>query len=78
MDVEQLYQVLQQSFSPDANVRNPATETIKNLKSLPGATLMLLHVVAEKQARDSFLLFVCCWLVGMCWRGWFPSCRCGR
>jgi importin-7 len=51
MDVEQLYQVLQQSFSPDANVRNPATETIKNLKTLKGATLMLLHVVAEKQAR---------------------------
>lgn len=49
MDVEQLYQVLQASFSADANIRNPATETIKNLKTLSGSTLMLLRVVAEKQ-----------------------------
>lgn len=56
MDVEQLYQVLQASFSADANIRNPATETIKNLKTLKGSTLMLLRVVAEKQARQGLQL----------------------
>ena len=51
MDVEQLHVVLQQSFSADAAVRNPAEETIRNLKNLPGAVQLLLRVVAEKQVR---------------------------
>lgn len=51
MDVEQLHQVLQQSFSPDASVRNPAEETIRNLKNLPGSVQLLLQVAAEKQVR---------------------------
>jgi hypothetical protein len=49
MDVEQLHIVLQQSFSADAAVRNPAELIIKNLKNLPGAVVLLLQVAAEKQ-----------------------------
>jgi hypothetical protein len=49
MDVEQLHVVLQQSFSPDANLRVPAEETIRNLKHIKGATTLLLQVAAEKQ-----------------------------
>ena len=51
MDVEQLHVVLQQSFSPDPNLRNPAEETIRNLKNLPGAVQLLLQVIAEKQVN---------------------------
>jgi hypothetical protein len=51
MDVEQLHIVLQQSFSADAAVRNPAELLIKNLKNLPGAVQLLLQVAAEKQVR---------------------------
>ena len=51
MDVEQLHIVLQQSFSPDSNLRVPAEETIRNLKHIKGATIMLLQVAAEKQVR---------------------------
>lgn len=51
MDVEQLHVVLQRSFSADAAVRQPAEETIKNLKNLPGSVVMLLQVAAEKQVR---------------------------
>jgi hypothetical protein len=49
MDVEKLHIVLQQSFSPDATLRDPAEETIRNLKHIKGATIMLLQVTAEKQ-----------------------------
>ncbi len=49
MDVEQLHVILQQSFSPDANLRNPAEATIRNLKHVKGSTVLLLQVVAEKQ-----------------------------
>ena len=49
MDVEQLHVVLQHSFSADAAVRNPAEETIRNLKNLAGASQLLLQVAAEKQ-----------------------------
>lgn len=49
MDVEQLHVVLQQSFSPDANLRVPAEETIRNLKHVKGSTTLLLQVAAEKQ-----------------------------
>ena len=51
MDVEQLHQVLQQSFSPDATIRKPAEDTVRNLKHLPGAVQLLLQVAAEKQVR---------------------------
>ena len=49
MDVEQLHVVLQQSFSPDANLRVPAEETIRNLKHVKGSTTLLLQVAAESQ-----------------------------
>ena len=49
MDVEQLHVVLQQSFSPDANLRVPAEETIRNLKHVPASTTLLLQVAAEVQ-----------------------------
>lgn len=60
MDVEQLHQVLQQSFSPEASARKPAEETIRNLKNLPGSTMMLLRVAAEKQVsfRRSIVMHV--------------------
>lgn len=47
--VEALHVALQQSFSPDRNVRDPAEAAIKNLKYVPGATQMLLHITEEKQ-----------------------------
>jgi hypothetical protein len=74
MDVEQLHVVLQQSFSADATVRKPAEETIRNLKNLPGAVVLLLQVAAEKQVRS---VFMCCELScvvldfnwgAVCWR----------
>jgi len=49
MNTEALHQTLQQSFSPDAALRDPAEETIKNLKHVAGATSMLLQVATEKQ-----------------------------
>lgn len=49
MDVEALHVTLQQSFSPDASLRDPAEERIRNLKHVKGATVMLLLVVSEKQ-----------------------------
>ena len=49
--VEQLHLALQQSFSPDGNVRDPAEASIKQLKFVPKATAMLLHITEEKQVR---------------------------
>ena len=51
MNVEQLHVVLQQSFSPDAAVRKPAEDTIRNLKNIQGSVQLLLQVMAEKQVR---------------------------
>ena len=53
MNVEALHVALQQSFHPDANIRNPAEKIIKNLKYVDHATVMLLQVVAEKQVRTT-------------------------
>jgi importin-7 len=58
MDVERLHVVLQQSFSPDANLRGPAEEMIRNLKHVKGSTSLLLQVAAEKQVRR--LTFLSC------------------
>lgn len=49
--VEALHVYLQQSFSPDASVRDPAEASIKHLKFVPGATSMLLAITEEKQVR---------------------------
>ncbi|KAL9179851.1 hypothetical protein ACHAXT_007821 [Thalassiosira profunda] len=49
--VEALHVALQQSFSPDAAVRDPAEERVKRLKFVPGATRMLLHITEEKQVQ---------------------------
>eukprot|EP00548_Thalassiothrix_antarctica_P003614 CAMPEP_0194146922 /NCGR_PEP_ID=MMETSP0152-20130528/22408_1 /TAXON_ID=1049557 /ORGANISM="Thalassiothrix antarctica, Strain L6-D1" /LENGTH=1062 /DNA_ID=CAMNT_0038847579 /DNA_START=36 /DNA_END=3224 /DNA_ORIENTATION=- len=51
MNVASLHVTLQQSFSPDANLRGPAELTIRNLKHVRGATVMLLQVAAEKQVQ---------------------------
>jgi len=51
MDTEALHVALQQSFSPDSNLRGPAEKTIKNLKHVKGSTSMLLRVAAEKQVQ---------------------------
>ncbi|KAL3944079.1 MAG: hypothetical protein SGBAC_001863 [Bacillariaceae sp.] len=70
MDVEQLHIVLQQSFSPDANLRVPAEETVRNLKHVKGSTTLLLQVAAEakvqfevRQAASIQLKNICreCW-----------------
>ncbi len=53
MDTEALHVALQQSFSPDANLRDPAEKAIKSLKNVKGATVMLLQVVAEKQVTST-------------------------
>ena len=55
LDVERLHVVLQQSFSPDANLRNPAETTIRNLKHLKGSTVLLLQIAAEKQVSEVFV-----------------------
>jgi hypothetical protein len=49
MDVETLHVVLQQSFSPDGNLRVPAEETIRTLKHIKGASTLLLQVAAEQK-----------------------------
>lgn len=49
--VEALHVALQQSFSPDASIRDPAEASIKHLKFVPGSTQMLLHITEEKQVR---------------------------
>jgi len=51
LDVEQLHVVLQQSFSPDSNLRVPAEATIRNLKHIKGSTVLLLQVAGEKQVQ---------------------------
>ena len=56
MDTEALHVALQQSFSPDANLRDPAEKAIKSLKNVKGATVMLLQVVAEKQVTYIIML----------------------
>ena len=48
-NVEQLHVILQQSFSPDASLRGPAEEAIRNLKNVPGSTTLLLKIAGEKQ-----------------------------
>lgn len=57
MNTEALHIVLQQSFSPDAALRDPAERTIANLKNVKGASVMLLQVAAEKQVHrhDCFI-----------------------
>ena len=47
--VEQLHVILQQSFSPDVNLRGPAEENIRNLKHVAGSTGLLLQIASEKQ-----------------------------
>jgi hypothetical protein len=49
MSVEALHITLQQSFSPDASLRDPAEHQIRNLKHFKGSTVLLLQVAAEKQ-----------------------------
>lgn len=53
MNVEALHVTLQQSFSPDANLRGPAEDIIRNLKHVKGATVMLLQVAGEKQVNST-------------------------
>lgn len=52
MNTEALHVALQQSFSPDANLRLPAEKNIKNLKNVPGAAKMLLEIATEQQVRQ--------------------------
>jgi hypothetical protein len=51
MNTENLHLALQQSFSPDPNLRLPAEKIIKELKHVDGASSMLLQITAEKQVR---------------------------
>jgi hypothetical protein len=48
-----LHIALQQSFSPDPNLRLPAEQAIKNLKHVPGSPKMLLEIANEKQVNHS-------------------------
>lgn len=59
--VEALHVALQQSFSPDSNVRDPAEAAIKNLKNVPGATNMLLHITEERQVMKFFCIIEVRW-----------------
>mmetsp|Transcript_2586 Transcript_2586/g.5551 ORF Transcript_2586/g.5551 Transcript_2586/m.5551 type:complete len:1070 (-) Transcript_2586:974-4183(-) len=69
--VEALHVALQQSFSPDSSVRDPAEASIKHLKFIPGATQMLLAITGEqlvqyevRQAASIQLKNICreCWV----------------
>ena len=60
MNVEELHQVLQQSFSPDASVRKPAEKNIRNLKHIPGAVPALLRVASEHQVGLLRVQSRCC------------------
>jgi len=51
MDTQALHVALQQSFSADASLRDPAEKAIKDLKYVKGAPCMLLQVAAEKQVQ---------------------------
>jgi len=55
MDTQALHVALQQSFSADASLRDPAEKAIKDLKYVKGAPCMLLQVAAEKQVSDTIL-----------------------
>jgi hypothetical protein len=72
--VEALHVALQQSFSPDASVRDPAEAAIKNLKNVPGATQMLLHITGERQVSsdDCRTCAEFGWLAG--WLEFFSEC----
>mmetsp|Transcript_46986 Transcript_46986/g.69588 ORF Transcript_46986/g.69588 Transcript_46986/m.69588 type:complete len:1060 (+) Transcript_46986:78-3257(+) len=70
MDVEALHVALQQSFSPDANVRDPAEKTIKNLKYVPGATTMLIQVTNEKQVQYEVRQAAAIQLKNICKEAW--------
>lgn len=60
INVEDLHIALQQSFSPDPNIRGPSEELIKHLKYVPGATIMLLQVTAEQQVnKDKMHKYLC-------------------
>ena len=52
LDVESLHRALQQSFSPDDNLRKPAEELIKELKYIDTSCLMLIRVATETQVRN--------------------------
>ena len=54
MNVEALHISLQQSFSPDKNVREPAEEIIKNLKYVNGSTVLLIQIAAENQVNTRY------------------------
>ncbi|KAL7574621.1 hypothetical protein ACA910_002972 [Epithemia clementina (nom. ined.)] len=72
MNVEELHLVLQQSFSADAAVRNPAETTIRNLKYIPGAVPALLRVASELQVRFEVRQAAAIQIKNICRECWTP------
>eukprot|EP00559_Dactyliosolen_fragilissimus_P005157 CAMPEP_0184857384 /NCGR_PEP_ID=MMETSP0580-20130426/2545_1 /TAXON_ID=1118495 /ORGANISM="Dactyliosolen fragilissimus" /LENGTH=1039 /DNA_ID=CAMNT_0027352953 /DNA_START=55 /DNA_END=3174 /DNA_ORIENTATION=+ len=70
MNTESLHVILQQSFSPDAKLRDPAEKTIKNLKHVKSATIMLLQVAAEKQVQFEVRQAAAIHLKNLCREHW--------
>jgi len=68
--VEQLHVALQQSFSPDASVRDPAEKSIKQLKYVPGSTQMLLHICGEQQVQKEVRQAAAIQLKNICRECW--------
>jgi hypothetical protein len=77
MDVETLHIILQQSFAIETSIRQPAEEYIRNLKHIPGATILLLQVVAEKQVCLYLCIYVCICVYIMCGEVWCGVVWCG-
>lgn len=72
INVEELHLVLQQSFSPDAAVRNPAELTVRNLKHIPGAVPALLRVASELQVRFEVRQAAAIQVKNICRECWTP------
>jgi hypothetical protein len=48
MDAERLHNILLHTFSTNAEARKAAEEAVANLHTVPGAVLLLIQVVTEK------------------------------
>jgi len=70
MNTEDLHVALQQSFSPDSNLRDPAEKLIKNLKYVQGSAVMLLQIAAEKQVQFEVRQAAAIHLKNLCKDSW--------
>jgi len=70
MNVEALHVALQQSFSPDGSIRDPAEEIVKNLKYVNGSTGLLIQIASEKQVQYEVRQAACIQIKNICRECW--------